>query len=142
VTDDTDIRFTPVHPFSRSRHGGLARPVVDVFVHGPKNTAYTRCLVDSGADVALFDAMLGIHIGLDVQAGRARLSRGISPVAVPTWEHDVELTVLGHRFPASVGFAYALEEEFGLLGLTDAFTQFLFAFDCTGQRLLARRARA
>lgn len=114
----------------------IARPMLRVRVHNPpRPTDAFLALVDSGADVTMFNVDVAADVGIDLAARRAAGAVGIGGTA-RVYVCSVELEVEGLRFPADVHFNADLPPTVALLGRRDVFARFRFGFDQRGPRLL------
>ncbi|MEK7521713.1 MAG: hypothetical protein AAB599_02860 [Patescibacteria group bacterium] len=76
-----------------------------------------RALVDSGADVNLFPAVIGLMAGIDVRRGEARKVMGIGGVELDTFYWKINLAIISRRpeiFETGANFCF--EQIFPVLG--------------------------
>ena len=92
-------------------------------------------LVDSGADVPMFNTRIAAAIGLDLAAGRRSHVVGVGG-RVDMIEITVQLDLLGQRFPVLVHFSDAIPVTMPLLGRRGVFERFRFGFDERARLLL------
>lgn len=105
---------------------------------GPFETPEFLSIVDSGADISMFDTSLAIGLGVVLPNWPQGRMGGIGGV-IPVYHVDIQLTIEGHTFPATVTFADRGDPTFALLGRADAFKQFKFAFDQRSEQVLYQR---
>jgi hypothetical protein len=106
--------------------------MLDVQLHSSGRTSPPiLALVDSGADASAFNIDIADDLGLDLNQCRQTEVRGVGGAGV-AYACDVELEIVGRRFPASVRFMPLLVS---LLGRHDVFAQFRFAFDQRAETL-------
>lgn len=109
---------------------GKERPIIPIEVRNPKTSRSIKyyALVDSGADMNLFDRTIGDIIGIDVESGTQMQVGGVVAGQLRTYyEHDVELVVGGWVFSARVGFMDDLASNGnGLVGQQGFFDKFKF----------------
>lgn len=109
---------------------GRERPIIPVEIRNPKNGKAVKCfaLVDSGADINLFDPMLADIIGIIVTDGTKRNVSGVVAGELRTYyEHDIELVVGGWVVGSRVGFMEDLAANGnGLVGQYGFFDKFKF----------------
>jgi hypothetical protein len=85
--------------FSYKRYGATTeRPVIPIKLkHGDTSIGY-EVLVDSGADLCIFDAEIGEALGLDMKKGRPREVFGVGGKASVYYLHKVEIEVGGWTY--------------------------------------------
>lgn len=108
------------------KFGGSLMPVVDIAVVYRKRRLATRALIDSGADVCVFDLELATHLGVRLNRLASKTVGGIGGEIVA---HPGNVTiVLGDQvIPLRIYFAPNLPVN--LLGRSDFFHHFLVLFD-------------
>src|SRR5260370_15334931 len=111
----------PTRPFQR--------PYLIVrLTHGTKHKDAIS-LVDSGADLCLFNSDLGKLIGIDVEAGSELAFQGVSGAKATAYLHRVSLTVRGmSSISLDVGFTDSMAVGTGLLGQQGFLNQFHINF--------------
>jgi hypothetical protein len=115
----------------------ISRPVIPISVCNKDKCAKYEVLVDSGADVCLFDAGIGELLGIDVLAGQAKLVGGVAGQTVEFYIHPVEIEVGGHRYKTDVGFLPEVTDGFhyGVVGQKGFFDHFSVKFEFQKQRV-------
>ena len=79
--------------FKYTRYGqGIFRPLIPIEVVGRQAVLY-EVLVDSGADINIFDAEIGTLAGIDVQAGEPSTLVGATGVEEIFYLHTVGLMI-------------------------------------------------
>ena len=109
----------------------ILRPIIPIGLSWGSQALESFALIDSGADLNLFDAELGAALGIDVLDGEAVPFSGAQE-GRPTiaYLHNVFLVVGTKRFQAPVFFSYHLNNNgHGLLGQRGFFDRFLVTFD-------------
>ena len=77
--------------FRYSRYGSVLRPVIPIKLqHTDREIGY-HVLVDSGADLCLFDAELGREIGIDIEKGKKQEVFGIGGKASIYYTHRITI---------------------------------------------------
>jgi hypothetical protein len=104
------------------------RPVIPVRVAASDRWIDYEVLVDSGADICIFDAELTERLGLDLESGEHAVISGAIGAAQDVYIHPVELTVGPRTFGVRVAFM-PTAEPYGLAGQQGFFSQFRVAFD-------------
>lgn len=128
------VEYAHAEPY-RQLNGGPARPYLVVRLQFGERTIDTIGLIDSGADGSLFNAQFAQYLGFTLDPDASATSQGLGGT-VPTWQFDIELTVLGKRFPASVAFSESWTPAFGLLGRGDFSRAFRVGIDERHRRSL------
>lgn len=102
-----------------------ARPYVPFTLRGPSGSVRLVGLVDSGADICLFDGDIATAIGLKLEDGTRIASRGIESGRLATWLHPVRVLVDGDHseVACTAGFipGFAGTPILGQEGFFDAF---------------------
>jgi hypothetical protein len=104
------------------------RPVIPVRVAAADRWIDYEVLVDSGADLCIFDAELAEPLGLDLESGERAVVAGATGAPQDVFIHPVELTVGPRTFGVRVAFMPA-SHPYGLAGQRGFFSQFLVTFD-------------
>lgn len=82
----------------------MLRPVIPVKLKRNGNEIGYHVLVDSGADLCLFDAGLGREIGIDIENGKRKEVFGIGGKSSIYFLHLVTIEVGGWSFKIEAGF--------------------------------------
>ena len=124
----TEIRNhqDPARPFHR--------PYLIVrLTHGTKHKDVIA-LVDSGADLCLFQSDIGKLIGIDVERGSELAFEGVSGATATAYLRRISLTVRGmSSISLDVGFTDSMAVGTGLLGQQGFFEQFRVGFELADQ---------
>lgn len=117
--------------FSYKKYGPeIIRPVIAIGVgYGDKAVRY-EVLVDSGADICIFDAEIGEILGIDVESGEPQLVSGITGAHQPYYVHDVSLVVGGWKHEIKAGFMPRLgADNYGVVGQIGFFDRHAVKFE-------------
>lgn len=118
--------------FGYVRYGPVLRPVVPITVkHGSKEIEY-QVLVDSGADMCLFDEEVGLALDIPVRQGVAKTVFGVGGKSSVYYVHQVEIGVGGKFKVTEVGFMPNVAGhvmQYGLVGQAGFFDRFIVSFD-------------
>jgi hypothetical protein len=106
----------------------VIRPVIPIQVRYGENTAKYEVLVDSGADMCLFDAEMGELLGIDVEQGRAHTVTGVTANPQKYYMHPVTISVGGWEYKIQAGFMPHFTSEYGIVGQIGFFEQFTVKF--------------
>jgi Aspartyl protease len=104
------------------------KPIIPITLKGSESIRY-EVLVDSGADICIFDLELAELIGIDVRKGEKVLFAGVTGSPRIAYMHDVEIEVGGHVFKAHVSFATLPPYSYGIVGQRGFFDHFKVIFD-------------
>ncbi len=123
---------------------GILRPIIPIEVGYKDERTKYFALIDSGADISLFDAEVGESIGIDITSGEKSLIGGITEgESQPYYIHSVKITIGGWEYKTKVGFMPTLSKlGHGLLGqrgFFDLFKGVKFEFDGTRGEIELRR---
>ena len=80
------------------------RPVIPIKLKNGAQTISYEVLVDSGADLCIFDAEIGEALGIDVQKGQKKEVFGIGGKASVFFLNKVEIEVGGWSYKIEAGF--------------------------------------
>ncbi|MEK9154380.1 MAG: hypothetical protein AAB798_02825 [Patescibacteria group bacterium] len=117
--------------FDYKRYGKILRPVVPIKVKSGGRSVGYEVLVDSGADICIFDGGIGDILGIDVESGEQKLVGGIAGQSAQYYLHDVEIEVGGWPYKIRAGFLRNVAGGFnyGVVGQTGFFEFFVVKFD-------------
>ena len=117
--------------FRYKKYGhGVLRPDIPIeILHKDKIIPY-EVLVDSGADVCIFDAQIGELLGISMLDGEPRKVSGITGVAETQYIHDVTIIVGGWSYKIRAGFLPNIASlGYGVVGQRGFFDNFIVKFD-------------
>jgi len=123
-------------PYKKLKNNTI-RPIIPIVVnYGTKGLKY-EVLVDSGADICVFDAEVGEALGIDIKTGIKDEIKGIDGVGLECWFHEVKLTVLGEAIVTTkVAFTYGLPSVgIGIVGQAGFFEKFVVRFDYSNNKV-------
>ena len=108
------------------------RPVINIRVankDGSKSRRY-EVLIDSGADLNIFDAEIAELLDINLESGQPAFVYGItSGEAEPFYIHEISLDIGGHKFKSYAGFKRGLKNSYGNVGQVGFFDEFVVKFD-------------
>lgn len=127
--------------FKYKRYGTILRPVIPIKVKSGGRTVSYEVLVDSGADLCIFDGGIGDVLNIDVENGERHEVGGIAGQHAPYYLHDVEIEVGGWPYPIRVGFLRNVAGGFnyGVVGQKGFFEFFLVKFDFSKAEIELKR---
>ncbi len=104
------------------------KPIIPITLRGSESIRY-EVLVDSGADICIFDLEIAELIGIDVRKGDKVLFAGVTGSPRIAYMHDVDIEVGGHVFTTRVSFATLPAYSYGIVGQRGFFDHFRVIFD-------------
>lgn len=119
--------------FPYKRYGGtVLRPVIPIRLrYGTRELQY-EALVDSGADVSLFDWEIGEDLGIDIRGGVSYEVLGVGGGISLYYFHAVSLVIGGTSYKTNIGFAgnpTGQMTPYGIIGQKGLFDKFIIGFD-------------
>ncbi len=106
------------------------RPIIPVEIHNGTQSVQYHVLVDSGADLNVFDAEIGYAIGLDVKKGEKGKVFGIAGEGADFYIHQIQIKVGGRLFLVDAGFMPEPPTAgYGIVGQKGFFDIFVIKFD-------------
>ena len=118
--------------FAYKRYGSTLRPVIPVILKSGRNSMGYEVLVDSGADLCLFDAEMGEILGIDVKKGKVREVFGVGGKASLYYVHTLDIEVGGWTYKIEAGFMPNVAGRvmpYGIVGQKGFFDTFVVKFD-------------
>lgn len=93
-------------------------------------------LVDSGADVCIFDAQIAEILKINLKKGKKKKVSGITGVAEPYYIHPVTITVGGWKYKIEAGFLPNIGNlGYGVVGQNGFFDIFVVKFDLVKEEI-------
>lgn len=120
--------------FRYAKYGQTLRPVIPIKLKNGKEEIGYHVLVDSGADMCLFDAEIGEAIGIDIKKGRMKEVFGVGGKASIYYWHKVTIEVGGWEYKIDAGFMPSVSGSgrvmpYGIVGQLGFFEFFKVIFD-------------
>ena len=122
-----------VFPYTRYSSSVL-RPVIEIGIKHRRRSLRYDVLVDSGADIDVFNVELAEALGIELTAGGEAEVTGATGHVETVSIHILTLTVGARTYKAPVAFL-ASANPYGLVGQRGFFDQFVVAFDLPHERL-------
>ena len=111
---------------------GIMRPVIPIKVSFKGETIKYNVLVDSGADMCLFDAQIGELLGIPIEAGKQNFVTGVTANPQPYYQHRVVINVGGWDHEIDAGFMPNFPpSQYGIVGQVGFFDFTTVKFDYT-----------
>lgn len=110
----------------------ILRPVIPLqLIHEDRQIGY-EVLVDSGADLCIFDSEIGEAIGIDVMKGKPQEVFGVGGKASIFYLHPIKIEVGGRQYDIEAGFMADVAGRvmpYGVVGQKGFFENFIVKFD-------------
>jgi len=130
----------PYKCFSQGAFPPAIRPIISITVSHNDQRIRQEVLVDSGADLCLFDAQIGELLGIPITEGReGRLVGATSETPQLYYCHPVTITVGGWDYAIEAGFVPDFSPAFGIVGQVGFFSLFVVKFDYQKEEVEIRR---
>src|ERR1700704_660913 len=118
------------------------RPVIPIrLVNGDNKIGY-EVLVDSGADLCIFNSEIGEAIGIDVKKGKPQEVFGVGGKASIYYLHNLNIDVGGWEYEIQAGFMPDVAGRvmpYGLVGQKGFFENFIVKFDLKKEEVELKR---
>lgn len=116
--------------FRYKKYGpGVLRPVIPVeVIHNGLEVPY-EVLVDSGADICIFDAHIAEILGIEVIKGERREVSSLTGFPEFYYLHNISMKVGGLEYDVEVGFMSMRINAYGIVGQKGFFNKFVVKFD-------------
>ena len=109
---------------------GLLRPVIPVEILHKDIAVPCEVLVDSGADICIFDAQIAEILGIELKTGKEQKVAGLTGVSESYYLHPVIISLGGWEYKIQVGFLPSSGKfGYGVVGQKGFFDIFVVKFD-------------
>ena len=118
--------------FKYKTYGSALRPVIETRLKHKENSIRYEVLVDSGADICLFDQSVGEAIGIDIKSGKMKEVFGVGGKVSLYYLHLVIIEVGGWEYKIEAGFMPDVAGRvmpYGIVGQKGFFDNFIVKFD-------------
>lgn len=116
--------------FKYKNINGVLRPIIPIEILYKTGGVKCEVLVDSGADVNIFDSEIGDILGINIEKGEKKTVSGITGVGEPYYVHPVEINVGGWKYKTDVGFLRNIARlGYSVVGQKGFFDIFVVKFD-------------
>ena len=129
--------------FRYAQYGTALRPVIPVTLKNKDEKIGYQLLVDSGADMCLFDAEIGGLIGIDVTKGTPKTVFGVGGKSSLYYLHKVKIDVGGWEHEIEAGFMPNVSGrivQYGIVGQQGFFNNFVVKFDLNKEEIELKAA--
>ena len=114
---------------------GILRPIIQVnLMHSTKSIQY-EVLVDSGADICIFDSVIGELLGLNIVTGEEYFVAGVTGVPEKYYVHDITIDIGGYKYDIEAGFMKRPTDSYGIIGQKGFFEFFTVKFIYSKQKI-------
>lgn len=108
---------------------GVLRPIVPIVLAYGNRWVSCGALIDSGADISMFDMSLAEPLGLDLSSSPVVDMIGIAPTIQSVRLHEIDLRLAGRHCRVLAGFADLPGHAYGYIGQRGFFDRFVVTFD-------------
>ncbi|MFA5750935.1 MAG: retropepsin-like aspartic protease [Candidatus Paceibacterota bacterium] len=119
--------------FRYAKYNQILRPVIPIKLKNKNQKIGYLVLIDSGADICLFNAEIGEAIGIEIKKGKIKEVFGIGGKASFYYLHRVKIEVGGYEYEIDAGFmpsiSGSLGMPYGVVGQNGFFEHFKVIFD-------------
>lgn len=116
--------------FSYKKYGeDILRPVIPIEIHHNNLEVPYEILVDSGADISVFDASLAGIFGINLVKGIRKQIIGATGFPENIYLHTILIKVGDIKFKIEVGFMNISTNSYGIIGQKGFFDKFVVKFD-------------
>ena len=116
--------------FRYKKYGpAVLRPVIPIEIIGDDIEVPYEVLVDSGADICIFDSHIADILEIDVVKGERHQVSGLTGFPEFYYLHDISIKVGGLEYKTEVGFMSMKGSAYGIVGQKGFFDKFTVKFD-------------
>ena len=118
--------------FGYKKYGIISRPVIPIRLTNGERSLRYEVLVDSGADMCIFDANVGEEIGIKINNGKPKEVFGVGGKSSFYFLHKVTIEVGGWPYEIEAGFKPDVAGRvvpYGIVGQKGFFDIFVVKFD-------------
>lgn len=105
------------------------RPVIPIEIVANNLEVPYEVLVDSGADMCIFDAQIASILGIDIVKGVKTRVSGVTGYPEDMYIHTFRIKVGGQDCKMEVGFMNMRNSTYGVVGQKGFFELFIVKFD-------------
>lgn len=108
---------------------GVLRPVIPIEIEHLNLTVPYEVLVDSGADICIFNKQIADILGINLLKGIKLQVSGITGFPEDIYIHTLNIKIGGQGYKMDVGFIKMSNTSYGVVGQKGFFDKFLVKFD-------------
>jgi len=131
--------------FNYKNDRGTLRPIIPIVLCNKDSKLGYHVLVDSGADMCLFDIKIATELGLDVKSGKIKEVVGVGGKSSIFYLHKITIEVGGWPFEIEAGFMENVglrTMPYGLVGQKGFFEKFIVKFDLLKEEIELKNREA
>ena len=114
----------------------ILRPVIPILIANKNVSIQYEVLIDSGADICIFDAEIAEILGITIQSGEKQTVSGITGIPEFYYLHAVTLIIGGHKHKTKVGFLKNYNNQsYGVVGQKGFFDKYSVKFDLNKEEI-------
>ena len=107
----------------------VLRPVIPIEIIKNSVEVPYEVLVDSGADLCIFDAHIAEILGIDILKGERQQVSGLTGFPEFYYLHEILIKVGGLEYKTEAGFMSMRSSAYGIVGQKGFFDIFVVKFD-------------
>lgn len=113
----------------KSYGSDILRPVIPIEIRYNNLEVPYEVLIDSGADICIFDAGLAEILGIDLVKGVKKQVVGATGFPEDIYLHTIHIVIGSLRFKIEVGFMDIRSNSYGIVGQKGFFNIFVVKFN-------------
>ena len=107
----------------------ILRPVIPVEIRHNNLVAPYEVLIDSGADICIFNSQVAEILGIDLLKGIKLQVSGIVDFPENIYIHTLNIKISNKNYKIDVGFMKMSNTAYGVVGQRGFFDKFIVKFD-------------
>ncbi len=109
----------------------ILRPIIPIQIIGKEDYFDYEVLIDSGADICIFDGSIGEALGINITSGIPTSFSGVQNLEPSeAYLHNIKISVGGHKLSIPAVFSFDISTRgYGILGQKGFFDIFTVKFD-------------
>lgn len=116
--------------FKYKKYGSdTLRPVIPIEVEFNNLSVPYEVLIDSGADICIFNAQIAEVLGINISKGVKVQVGGMTGFPEDTYIHMLQIKIGGRIYKIDVGFMRMSGNSYGVVGQKGFFDKFIVKFD-------------
>lgn len=114
----------------------VLRPVVPIGISYKDKSVTYEVLIDSGADICIFDSEIADILGIKIKTGTKQSVSSITGTSEFYYIHEVTLNIGGWKHKAKVGFLKNINKQgYGIVGQMGFFDKYSVKFDLNKEEI-------
>ncbi len=111
------------------------RPVIPIEIKYNNLSVPYEVLVDSGADICIFNAQIADVLGINISKGIKVQVGGMTGFPEDTYIHTLHIKIGGRIYKIDVGFMRMSRSSYGVVGQKGFFNKFIVKFDLVKEEI-------